>query len=76
MLTCWFKEYSSELPVNCSTEAKGNATLFQTCIAEFDKSAFDNYMLFFGQIDNICSYYNGSAFDIIISTDKIIRSAT
>ena len=58
LLGCYSKEMQS-LPVkNCSDFKRHNLSSFQECVAQYDNETFDNFMLFFGQIEPICQYLN------------------
>lgn len=60
LLNCFCKEKQLPPVKNCTEYGKVNSSQFQECVAEYEKDVFDNYMLFFGQIEPICQFYNSS----------------
>ena len=57
MLSCYCREKQLPPVKNC-TEFGKNSSSFQECVSEYELEVFDNFMLFFGQIEPICQYFN------------------
>ena len=56
MLLCHVQDRKNNIhPNNCSLSE--NSTMFQNCLANFQKDTFDNFMLFFSEILPICTYF-------------------
>ena len=71
MLGCYTKQMKEPPIKNCSEYGKQNASSFQQCVSEYNRETFDNFMLFFGQIEPICQYINDTSPEI--SADAIIE---
>lgn len=71
MLGCYASQMNLGPVKNCSIQ--NNASSFQDCVSEYDSNNFDNFMLFFGQIEPICQYLNDTS--PIISAEAIIEVA-
>ena len=59
MLNCFILEKKLPPIKNCTEFAKNDSN-FQDCLSEYKADVFDNYMLFFGQIEPICQFYNST----------------
>ena len=68
LLNCYCKEMNLPAVKNCSEFGKANSSSFQDCVAEYGKDVFDNFMLFFGQIEPICQFYNTSTPELNAAT--------
>lgn len=78
ILGCYTKEMKGSPVKNCVEFAKHNKTSFQECIADYSTETFDNFMLFFGQIEPICQYINDTSpefsAEVIIEVDPLFFS--
>ena len=61
LLACFTSQNNQGPLKNCSQFQQHNFSNFQDCLSQYPVKVFDNYMLFFGQIEPICQYYNNSS---------------
>ena len=68
LLGCYNIEKKQPPIKNCTEFVKHNYSDFQTCLSQYKVDVLDNYMIFFGQIEPICQYYNFSSPDLSAAT--------
>ena len=64
IFNCYREESGVKYDDKCS-DVVADPIQFQRCLAQLNESSFNNYMFFYGQIQYMCEYFNGTAPNVI-----------